>query len=94
MGQALAVLTVWDDRPMFAAATPSAKAKWQPAPDTDVFAEAESDGIVHVPRPAGAAGKPERQAELVHLLEIDDIARAHADLEGGKTTGSSIILPA
>jgi len=24
---------------------------------------------------------------------IDDIARAHADLEGGKTTGSSIILP-
>jgi len=26
--------------------------------------------------------------------KIDDIARAHADLEAGRTTGSSLILPA
>ncbi len=48
------------NKTMFAAATPSAKAKWQPAPDTDVFAEAESDAETETdtPRPILASCSP------------------------------------
>ncbi|MGA7457419.1 MAG: DUF882 domain-containing protein, partial [Methyloceanibacter sp.] len=56
------------NKTMFAAATPSAKAKWQSAPDTDVFAEAESDAETETdaPRPILASLAPPVIAEDPH----------------------------
>ena len=56
------------NKTMFAAATPSAKAKWQSAPDTDVFAEAESDAEAETdtPRPILASLAPPVIAEDPH----------------------------
>lgn len=56
------------NKTMFAAATPSAKAKWQSAPDTDVFAEAESDAEAETdtPRPILASLAPPVISEDPH----------------------------
>ena len=56
------------NKTMFAAATPAAKAKWQTAPDTDAFDEAESDAEAETdaPQPVLASAAPPVIAEDPH----------------------------